>query len=91
MLGKWFRDKKGWQWVEVTVDEAKQLQEELRKQNIEIMQECLGDAGNFMNSVEIAIALFDKRASAFFTIEKAYLDRKCKELREAEKDVGTKN
>lgn len=99
-MGQWYKDKQGFKWTEITEEEEKQLQEELRIKNLEIIKECLEDAskirfnetstktvtvGNFLvtdEAVLVACNLFDKRATQFFSVQKAFLDDKCRKLRE---------
>ncbi|MBN1157410.1 hypothetical protein JXA85_07340 [Candidatus Woesearchaeota archaeon] len=62
-------------WVDITLseDEEKQVDEKARQENIRLMKECIDDAKRIFidknmreyqtNIVNIAIALFEKRAS----------------------------
>ena len=61
-----------WEEVYLTVDEEKQVEEECRRENSQIMDQCLGDAKAIAirhrlnteeNQVRLAIALFEKQAS----------------------------
>jgi hypothetical protein len=72
------RDVKGspypvWEEVYLSTDEERELEEQQRAENLEIMRECLRDAKALVqeeemkefqsNIVSLAIALFEKRAS----------------------------
>lgn len=62
-----------WEEVELSKEEEQIVDDETRKTNFELMKECLDDAKSIMNSqnlksfqtdqVNLAIALFEKRAS----------------------------
>lgn len=94
MLGKWYKDLQGFKWAEVTEAEEKEVQAILRKKNIEIMRECITDGIVISNELRepehqidnidmaIATALFEKRATQFFTIEQAFLDDKIQMLKQ---------
>ncbi len=69
------RDVKGspypvWEEVYLSAEEERKLEEDARKENLKIMQECLADAKTIASEkhdeediVALAIALFEKRAS----------------------------
>ncbi|MFH1650041.1 MAG: hypothetical protein ABIA93_05820 [Candidatus Woesearchaeota archaeon] len=59
-----------WEDVELSKDEEKSADDSARKQNLILMKECLEDAKILLaepafseNTVRVAIALFEKRAS----------------------------
>lgn len=62
-----------WKEIELTDKEEKKAEKECRKRNVKVMQQCLGDAEKIVDRkklhesqkgmIDIAIALFDKRAS----------------------------
>jgi DNA helicase TIP49 (TBP-interacting protein) len=62
-----------WEDVELSEEEEKIIDENARKENIELMKECIEDAKAIINEkglnryqtdmINIAIALFEKRAS----------------------------
>ncbi|MFC1698212.1 hypothetical protein ACFL1H_07765 [Nanoarchaeota archaeon] len=62
-----------WEEVSLTEEEEKQQEQIARKENIELMKECLDDAYKVLHDkqfkqdqedlIDIAIALFEKRAS----------------------------
>ncbi|RMF05742.1 hypothetical protein D6764_03965 [Candidatus Woesearchaeota archaeon] len=72
-----------WEDVELTEAEEKEVEALARSENIKIMKECIRDAKDILkdeslkdfqtNMVQIAIALFEKRAShaAYWKEEKA--------------------
>lgn len=98
MLGKWYKDLQGFKWAEVTPEDEKQVQEILRKKNIEIMTECLSDAWKFLNlgdrnkdttdlaiaqlHIAITVAFFEKRATQAYTAEMAFLEDKIQMLKQ---------
>jgi hypothetical protein len=61
-----------WEEVFLTKEEEKQTEEQCRRENIQLMDECLQDAKTLViksgintdeNRAQVAIALFEKRAS----------------------------
>ena len=79
-------------WVEVYLSEEEEIEQEkiCRKENLALMKECVEDARNIINEkklkdyqtdvINIAIALFEKRASH----EIFYKENKTKEKFDAE-------
>lgn len=74
-----------WEEIFLTDEEEKEVEEKAKKENIELMKKCLGEAKKICNEAEfkecqrditrIAIALFEKRASH----QVYHKERKCKE------------
>ncbi|MEW5896530.1 MAG: hypothetical protein AB1668_02455, partial [Nanoarchaeota archaeon] len=61
-----------WEEITLTPEEEAKVEEECRKENFKLMDECLGDAKAMViknsintdeNRIKLAIALFEKRAS----------------------------
>ena len=73
-----------WESVELTPEQENKLDEETRQENITLMKQCLSDAKQILeekelkdyqtNVVQMAVALFEKRAShlAYHKEEFAY-------------------
>ena len=66
-----------WEEISLTDDEEKSIEESVRRENIDLMIECIEDAKKIDNSkfIEIALTLFDKRASHVVFLKES----KCKE------------
>ena len=66
-----------WEEISLTDDEEKSIEESVRRENIDLMIECIEDAKKIDNSkfIEIALTLFDKRASHVVFLKGS----KCKE------------
>ncbi len=54
-----------WEEISLTAKEEKEIEEKARRENIELMKQCLKDAKEVSSDkiTEIALSLFDKRAS----------------------------
>ena len=54
-----------WEEVSLTEEEEKEIEERARRENVKLMRQCLEDAERISsdNAIEVAISLFDKRAS----------------------------
>ncbi|MBS3155714.1 hypothetical protein J4413_00565 [Candidatus Woesearchaeota archaeon] len=66
-----------WEEISLTEKEEKEIEEKARRENIELMKQCLKDAKEVGSdkTTEIAISLFDKRASHVVF----WKEEKCKE------------
>jgi len=84
--------KGNWKIIELSDEEVAKIEENLRKDNLELLRRCFQDAqeltASFPNNhkkmiqTRIAIALFDKLADAKFTRIQSALDAKIKKLEE---------
>jgi len=98
-LGRNFKCLGAWNRVELSLEEEYELQQELRKSNIDIMKECLHDAKELLcencRSLEtrliLATALFNKRAQQSYTIYQTYLDNLIQEMKRKEEQVRKQN
>ncbi|MBS3153424.1 hypothetical protein J4426_02575 [Candidatus Woesearchaeota archaeon] len=66
-----------WEEVSLTEEEEKEIEERARRENVKLMRQCLEDAERISsdNAIEVAISLFDKRASHVVF----WKESKCKE------------
>lgn len=66
-----------WEEINLTSEEEKEIEEVVRRENIILMKECIEDAKKINDSkfIEIALTLFDKRASHVVFLKES----KCKE------------
>ena len=66
-----------WEEINLTDEEEKEIEESVRRENIILMRECIEDAKKIDDSkfIEIALTLFDKRASHVVFLKES----KCKE------------
>jgi hypothetical protein len=98
MLGKIISTKSGYKLIELTPEEEKEVLEELRKKNKEIMRVCLGDAEEMLSppkvpallpaqiTTKIATALFEKLSTQSFTEISSALDKKVFEIKEKQNE-----
>jgi hypothetical protein len=93
-LGRNFKCLGAWNRAEISREEEMALQQELRKQNLEIMKECLEDVEALLQGchcheslVVLAAALFNKRAQQSFTVYQSYLDNAVQEIKRKEKEL----
>jgi hypothetical protein len=95
-FGKNFKCFGNWTRVELSPEEEHELQQELRKMNIDIMKECLHDAKELLcdncRSMEtrltLATALFNKRAQQSYTLYQALLDNLVQQIKRKEKEIN---
>lgn len=66
-----------WEEISLTDEEERGIEEDVRRENISLMKECIEDAKKIDDSkfIEIALTLFDKRASHVVFLKES----KCKE------------
>ena len=66
-----------WEEINLTDEEEREIEESARRENIILMRECIEDAKKIDDSkfIEIALTLFDKRASHVVFLKES----KCKE------------
>jgi hypothetical protein len=90
-LSKTIFDKThGFVRVSLSIAENEELNTTIRHLHMKQMEECLKDAERLLSredepardqTIAVAVALFERRASAAFTIQQAALDRKIHELK----------
>jgi hypothetical protein len=97
-LGRNFKCFGAWNRAEISKEEELALQQELRKENLEIMKECLEDADALLHGCHchesravLATALFNKRAQQSFTLYQSYLDNVVQEMKRKEEQVRKSN
>ena len=69
-----------WLFMTLSDSEVKEIEEQLRNDNLKIMAECIHDASQLRSNV--ATALFERRADAKFTRIQSKLDEKIKQAEE---------
>jgi len=94
-LGKNFKCLGAWNRIELSLEEEYELQQELRKSNIDIMKECLHDAKELLGEncqsqeakLVLATALFNKRAQQSYSVYQTYLDNLIQEMKRKEEKL----
>ena len=66
-----------WEKISLTDEEEKEIEEEARREHVEVMRQCIIDSKtlDFSNYMQIALAFFEKRASHVVFLKES----KCKE------------
>jgi len=92
MIGKVMKGDKGYQWVELDEKETKEALDRLLISNMEQADRCFKAVENKYAEprTELALALFDKQATASFTVLSNALDKKKHDMKQPKANTGFK-